>query len=238
MICVNNVYHRDCMEGMKEMPDKSVNLTLTDIPYDFFQSLHTTKNREYGSTAPLRIFNKGVADIVTFELKDFLQELIRITKGSICVFCGFQQFSHIYSFFSDLKIGTVRPIVWHKKNPLPMNGKYVYLQATEFAVWYRPPGAAFNCFCKGNVFNFPQGSSENFPTQKNLALWEEIILDNSNELEIIFDPCMGSGTTAIAALRCNRNFLGFELDEDAYRLIKNRLEENILYSLSDKCKCL
>lgn len=228
---LNNVYNKDCMEGMKEMPENSVDFTLTDIPYDFFKNLYTAQSRKKSKRGfGIRKIDKGIADKITFELKEFLENLLRITKGSICIFCGYEQFSEIYSFFISLKDGTVRPIVWNKDNPSPLNAKYVYLNGTEFAVWYRPPRAVFNSFCKKNVFSYPQGSSKDFPTQKNLKMFADLITDNSAPRDIIFDPCMGSGTTAIAALSCNRRFLGFEIDKKAYELIYKRLSNNIIYS--------
>ena len=186
----NNVYNMDCMAGMKYMPDNSVDFTLTDIPYNFWGKLRTSKERAVYKNG-IRIINKGIADKITFDINKFLPELLRVTKGSICVFCGFEQFSQIYSFFCSLGSGTIRPLVWNKKNPSPMNGRFIYLQSVELAVWYRPQNAVFNAFCKRNVFNYPQGSSELFPTQKNLALWEDIIRDNANAGDIVFDPCMG-----------------------------------------------
>lgn len=227
---LNKVYNIDCMEGMSCMPDNVVDFTITDIPYNFWGNMKTSQDRAI-YRGGVRQLNKGCADIITFNLNEFLSELLRITKGSICVFCGFEQFSQIYSFFSALENGTVRPLIWVKKNPSPMNGKYIYLSSAEFAVWYRPPGAAFNVFCKRNVFEYSQGSSELFPTQKNMALWEDIITDNAVEGNNIFDPCMGSGTTALAALKNKMNFLGFEIDQGAFNLIQHRLSENILYWL-------
>ena len=79
-----------------------------------------------------------------------------MTKNSICIFCGRGQFSDIYKFFANKK-GTVRPIVWEKTNPSPMNGQYVYLSGVEFAVWFKKAGAkVFNAHCKNTVFKYPK----------------------------------------------------------------------------------
>lgn len=102
------------MELMKNLPDKSIDLTLTDIPYDHV-------NRDSNG---LRKLDKGKADIITFNIDNFLNELYRITKGTIIIFCGINQLSQIYNWFSEKQKahkGTVRHLVWQKTNPSPVN---------------------------------------------------------------------------------------------------------------------
>ena len=120
----------------------------------------------------------------------------------------------------------MRVLVWQKSNPSPMNGKHVYLSGVEFAIWFKKRWATtFNAFCKNTVFKYPNGSSKLHPTQKNLELWKELIKDNTNDGDIVFDPCMGSGTTAIACLETNRKYIGFELDETFYNVIQERIKD-------------
>ena len=198
---------------METLKDNEVDFLLTDIPYDAVSR----------SSNGLRNLNKEKADIITFDLDVFLGQAYRITKNSICIFCGKEQFSSIYSFFATKK-GTVRPVVWEKTNPSPMNGQYIYLSGVELAVWFKKSGAkVFNAHCKNTVFKFPSGKRTFHPTQKNLALFEELIRDNTNEGDIVFDPCMGSGTTAVAAIKNNRRWVGCELDPDYYTNAKERI---------------
>ena len=205
----------DCMMLMQLLPNNSVDFTLTDIPYD-------EVNRKSNG---LRNLDKDKADILTFNLYDFLDGVYRVTKNSICIFCGREQFSVIYNFFAQKK-GTVRPIVWEKSNPSPMNGQYIYLSGVEFAVWFKKSGAnVFNAHCKNTVFKYPNGRSKLHPTEKNHDLLKELILDNSNENDIVFDPCLGSGTTAICSVELNRHYIGFELDPQYYDIACKRLDE-------------
>lgn len=204
IIELNKIYNVDCMQGMKELPDNFVDMTITDIPYG-------EVNRKSNG---LRDLDKKEADTFNLDMTELLTEIKRVTSGQIIIFCGREQFSEIYSFFAKEK-GTTRPIVWEKTNPSPMNGQHVYLSGVEFAVWFKPRGRkVFNAHCKNTVFRYSNGKRDFHPTQKNLQLFEEIILDNSNEGEIIFDPFSGSGTTAIACLNNNRQFLGFELSKE------------------------
>jgi len=210
----NICYQGDCITEMELMKSDSVNLTLTDIPYDVVSR----------SSNGLRNLDKDKADILTFDLDNFLKDVYRITKNSIIIFCAKEQFSQIYSFFANKK-GIVRPIVWQKSNPSPMNGQYIYLSGVEFAVWFKKAGAkTFNAHCKNTVFKYSNGSSKLHPTEKNHDLLKELILDNSNEGDIVFDPCCGSGSHLLVAKENNRKYIGIELDENYYKIAKNRLK--------------
>lgn len=150
------LYNEDCIKAMQSMPDESVDFTLTDIPY----------NAVSRDSNGLRNLNKEAADILTFDLAEFLKDVYRVTKNSIVIFCGWGQFSTICSFFTN-QHGTVRPIIWEKTNPSPMNGQYVYLSGIEMAVWFKKKGAkTFNAHCKNTVFKYPNGSSKLHPTEK------------------------------------------------------------------------
>lgn len=214
---LNKIYNMDCIEGMKKMNDNSIDFTLTDIPYG------AVNRKDNG----LRNLNKEYADIKTFELRKFLNEVYRISKNSICIFCGKEQFSEIYAYFAEKK-GTVRPIVWRKTNPSPMNGQYIYLSGVELGVWFKKSGAkVFNAHCKNSVFDFPNGKRKWHPTQKNLELFKELIIDNTNNGDIVFDPCMGSATTAIACIEAGRKYIGFEINEEYYNKSLERLGEQV-----------
>ena len=219
---LNKVYNEDCLEGMKRIPDNHVNITLTDIPYGVV-------NRKSNG---LRNLNKESADDFNIDMDELLREIYRVTEGQIVIFCGKEQFSEIYKFFANKK-GTTRSIIWQKTNPSPMNGQHVYLSGIEHAVWFKPRGRkVFNAHCKNTVFTYSNGSRKIHPTQKHIELFKELILDNSNEREIVFDPFMGSGTTAVAAIDTGRNYIGFELDEDYHKLSEQRIADHT--KLKDK----
>ena len=205
----------DCLELMKRLPGESVQFVLTDIPYG------TVSRKSNG----LRNLDKEIADTETFEISPFLDEIYRVSNNSVCVFCGKEQFSEIYKYFAS-KPGTVRPVVWRKTNPSPMNGQYIYLSGVELAVWFKKRGGGtFNAHCKNSVFDYPSGSRALHPTQKNLKLFEELILDNTNPGDIVLDPCIGSGTTAIAAAKHGRHYIGFDLYPECCCVARERIKE-------------
>ncbi len=215
---MEKIIHGDCLEKMKNIDNDAVNLTLTDIPYG-------AVNRESNG---LRNLDKGNADIMTFDLRDFLSQVYRITKGTVIIFCGQGQVSEIFNFFFEKQKkqkGTVRQLIWHKNNPSPMNGQNIYLSGIENAIWFKKRGGTFNAHCKNTVFKHPCGRSKLHPTEKNHALLKELIADNSNGGDIVFDPCCGSGSHLLVAKENNRDFVGIELDENYFNIAKQRIEQ-------------
>lgn len=86
------IFNTDCMELMSSIKQGGVfDVTITDIPYDMV-------NRADNG---LRNLNKDKADVITFNLNDFLDEIYRLTCGSIIIFCGVNQVSQIYNYFAD-----------------------------------------------------------------------------------------------------------------------------------------
>ena len=118
MIEIDKVYNMDCIDLMREMAKdgQQADLLLTDIPY----------NEVNRSDNGLRTLNKNGADILTFDLIDFLQLADKCIKNNFVIFCGREQISDIYKYFT-CKGYTTRLLVWEKSNPSPMNGEYCYL---------------------------------------------------------------------------------------------------------------
>lgn len=216
------IYNTDCIEFMKKMTKGSVNCVLTDIPYGEVSRANNGLNQMKNS-------DKGAADATTFNLDEFLPLVDKVASDNIIIFCGKGQFSTIYNYFAAKSTGTVRQLIWKKTNPVPSNGKYVYLSGIEDAVWFRKPKGTYNGYCKNTVFEYPIQSKQIHPTEKNHKLFEELILDNSNEGQIIFDPCMGSAVSGLMALKNGRNFIGCELNKEFFNIAKERLIKEKLY---------
>lgn len=210
---MNKIIYGDCIKVMKCLPKDSIDLLLTDIPFDFVNM----------NSNGLRKLDKEKADTITFDLDIFLSEIVRITKGSIYVFCGPTQISRIIEFFKANNL-SVRQLIWEKTNPSPMNGDFIWLSSVENIAYAKKPKATFNEHCKGGVIRTPRGSSKRHPTEKPLGLFEYIVSVSSNENDLIFDPCIGSGTTAEAALKMNRRFIGVDLHKPYVKLARERID--------------
>ena len=203
----------DCLEGMKQIPDGSVDLVLTDIPYG-------EVNREDNG---LRTLTKDAADIETFNLCELTKTLCAKTKGSIYMFCGINQVSDIRRTMTAEGLST-RLVVWEKTNPSPMNGEYMWLSGVECCVYGKKSGATFNLRCKNSVLRYPCGEHDIHPTQKPVDMFRYLIQASSNENDLVLDPFMGSGTTAVACIREKRHFIGFELNADYYDKACKRID--------------
>lgn len=223
MIKTDEIHHGDCIDIMSKMPDDSVHLTLTDIPYDECNKL----------SGGLRQIDKGQADQLNFDLDVFLNEVQRVTTGSIYIFCGIQQVSSIYRKFREDGM-IARHCVWQKSNPSPMNGQSTWLSALENCVFAKQGGATFNESCKPNVWKHKSGTSKAHPTQKPIGLMVRLIEASSDKEEVVFDPCIGSGTTAVACVRTHRHFIGIEQNNEWYVFARRRVRRAIrsdMYSL-------
>jgi len=213
MIKENSVYNKDCIELMRCMSNNSVDLTLTDIPFGEINS-HKSNG--------LRNLDKGIADIATFNTIEFVREVCRVTKKSCYIFAGTEQISDIRRTMVEQKMST-RLLIIQKSNPSPMNAKYIFLSDIECCVFGKKPKATFNEFYKGCVLRYPVTRKAIHPTQKNQDMLEELIKISSNENDIIFDPCAGSGSTLLAANKLNRKYIGCELSLEYYNVILDRL---------------
>lgn len=213
-IDINKIYHADCMTMIPKMETDSIDLTLTDIPYG-------EVNRD---TNGLRKLDKGVADVVTFNLDELVNELCRITKGSIYIFCGTEQVSEIRKCMVENGMST-RLCIWEKTNPSPQNGEHIWLSGVECCVFGKFSGASFNEFCKNSVFRYPSGSSTRHPTEKPLPLIKKLIMASSNVGDVVFDPFVGSGTTTIGAVQLGRKYIGIEKDEKYFNIALKRTQE-------------
>lgn len=207
-----NLVNEDCIEAMSKLSDKSIDLTVTDIPYG-------EVNRK---SAGLRNLDKDKADIVNFNLSDLVDELCRLTKGSIYIFCGINQVSTIRETMTKNKMST-RLCIWEKTNPSPMNGDKIWLSGIEACVFGKFPKATFNEHCKNTVFRCPCGRNKIHPTQKPEELIEKLVLASSNVGDLVLDPFSGSGTTAVVCKKNSRNFIGFELDKEYYDKAVDRI---------------
>ena len=114
------LFNDNCMKILPTLPDGSITMTLTDIPYD-------EVNRKSGG---LRNLDKSHADIITFPLDEFIDEIVRVTSGSIYIFCGSVQVSHIRNRLIEHNM-SVRHCIWEKTNPSPMNGQHIWLSSIE-----------------------------------------------------------------------------------------------------------
>jgi site-specific DNA-methyltransferase (adenine-specific) len=236
---LNRIYQLDCLEGMKLIPNKSLNAIICDLPFG------TTQNK-WDSVISLDKLWEGYERII----KD---------NGAIILHAS-------QPFTSDL-INSNRKLfkytwVWDKANPSGfLNAKKQPLRVTEDIVVFYKKQCTYNPqmetrgkprkkggYIKGtgteNYGDFHSVESINneyypknlitvsnanrkekqHPTQKPLELMEYLLLTYTNENDIVLDNCMGSGTLAVACVKNNRKFIGFETESKYIEIANQRIE--------------
>lgn len=210
---LDHIYNMDCLEGMKLIPDGSVDLVLTDIPYG-------EVNRDSNG---LRNLDKAAADVETFSITELTRMLCAKSKGSVYMFCGINQVSDIRKTMTEQGLST-RLVIWEKTNQSPMNGEFMWLSGVECCVYGKKSGGTFNLRCKNSVLRYPCGEHDIHPTQKPVDMFRYLVQASSDEGQTVLDPFMGSGTTAVACIKEKRHFIGFELNEEYYRRSLQRVD--------------
>ena len=206
------VHLGDCVEVMRTLPDNSVDMVLTDMPYGVVSR----------SSQGLRNLDKGVADVMDFDLEEAMAECVRVCKSSFYVFCGTEQVSFIRRYFVDKGL-TTRLGIWEKTNPSPMNGQRLWLSSVECCVFARAKNAPFHEHCKSSVWRFPTARGKLHPTMKPVPLMKYLINASSNIGDVVLDFTMGSGTTGVACMETGRRFIGVEKDPEYLALAEARI---------------
>lgn len=217
---INKIHNADCLEFMKQLPDKSIDLVLTDPPYGIRMARNTnicSKTNSKGQT------KKGFYSSKLHETKQwdnkrpekiYFDEILRISKNAI-IFGG--------NYFADLLPPSRGWIFWDKKEHQTQgqnfaDGELVYTTFDKNVKKYLYGWIGLD------YVNNSQNDKKTHPTQKPLQLFQMILQDYSNENDLVLDCFSGSGTTAIACSELKRNFICIEKDKQYYEASCQRLE--------------
>ena len=221
------LYNDDCINVLKNIKDKSIDLICTDIPYEL--------ENHGGTSSALATRCAKMRDSVEFmangiDYNKVFSEFIRVCKiPNMIIFCSNMQIGKIITFFNDRNLKT-ELLVWNKLNPAPLcNGKYI--SDLEYIIYVHDKGSCFNNDApyefKHKCKNYPIVVSNDkvHPTQKPLKLIEELVVLHSLENQVVLDSFMGSGTCGMVCVAKNRNFIGIEIDENYFKIAQNRINE-------------
>ena len=226
----------DCLNLLKSIPDKSIDLVITDPPY------LKTKNNGYHSKeyrgggafgVDKRDYHNQLNDTDLLNGFDFnvLDELVRIMKKvNIYIFCSKELLKPLINYFTEIKNVNIDLLTWHKTNPVPTcNNKY--LSDTEYILFFRENGVKIygTYATKKKYYVTPTNKEDKklyeHPTIKPLEIIKNLIINSSQENDVILDPFLGSGTTAVACVQTKRHYIGFELNENYFNIACKRLDE-------------
>jgi len=214
-----NLIQGDCLETLKQLPDKSIDLILTDPPYGIN---YKSNWREH--SRKIENFNilKNDDSLEWFEL--FYNESIRVLKENSLLYC----FGNLFSLTEIIKKNIIPStlLIWDKKGKC-MGDLNFWKNDYEFIFIFKKgkPKLSFlqrpSCFLQ----SFQDSSKYQHPTQKPVDLLEKIIITSCSENDLILDCFMGSGSTGVASLKNNRRFIGVELDKEYFKIAKERCEQ-------------
>lgn len=215
----------DCMEILKDIPDKSVDLIITDPPYKFenqgggFYAKNESTHRQY-------LDSLKKIKCCEFEPKIFLSKVKpKLKKFYGYFFCNKTLVDEYIKFAKENKY-QYDILVMAKSNPIPAYNNH-HLSDLEYIVMIREKGTYFskhkniNDYRKFYITSCKKGLH---PAQKPIELIERYIKVSSNENDTILDCFMGSGTTGVACKNLSRNFIGIEIDEKYFNIAKERIE--------------
>lgn len=220
----------DSYEFIKTIPDKSVDLVVTDPPYDFMSKHYTDNYAKAGAVGKLgrsyhgELQNNNIIRGIDTEI--ILKELCRVLKKiNIYIWCNKDQIRQYLDFFKDYNMDL---LTWHKQNPIPTCSNK-YLSDTEYLLYFRETGVKiYGTYETKRKYYITQTNKEdkelyNHPTIKPLNIIENLILNSSREEDLVFDPFMGSGTTGVACKLHNRNFIGCEINPEYFKICEERI---------------
>lgn len=231
---IYKLFNEDCRLLMKRMPSQSVDLILTDPPYNISQYSTGNISREGKTTLNNDIAEWDKKIINPVEYVDDFKRIIK-PNGNIIIFAGYNQIGAWHNAF-DSQFDTFQMFVWHKSNPAPKVYKNGFCNSCEFIIFLWNRGHIWNFLSQEEMHNFyecpicsyPERLKEPFhPTQKPLKLINHFINIASNTGDIVFDPFMGVGTTGVAAILNQRKFVGSDLNKD-YVFAANKRISSIL----------
>ena len=218
---LNKIYNEDCLEGMERIPDGGVDLIVTDPPYLINYSRHVKGHRFEN-----KILNDNNPELIS----KYIKECYRILKNDSAMYM-FASHKTVDFFKQELEytgFNIKNMIIWDKQRQGMGDTSTVFGFQYELIFFVSKGQPKIRGKRLSDIWSFPRvtGKKQVHQNQKPIELIERCIEKHSNEGDVVFDGFLGSGTTAIACLNTNRNFIGFELDENYFNIATNRIKSH------------
>lgn len=220
----------DCLELIKTIPDKSIDLIVTDPPY-------LIKNTKAGGKSELSKSIQKMNDDITndnivsgFDIAIFDECMRVMKKPNMYFWCNKEQIPMYLEYFVKQHGCAFDILCWQKDNATPLfNNKY--LTDKEYCLYFRKGG-----YCNPQSYEDAQTiwhkpinayDKKEFehPTIKPLQIITTLVKNSSRKGEIVLDPFMGSGTTGVACVDLQREFIGYEISPKYFEIARRRIEE-------------
>ena len=224
--------HGDCLVEMKKIPDDSIDCFISDVPYKLTQGGVTGKISAKITGVALNFKNKntknGNGNFKHNDIKfsDWLPDIFRVLKDkSHCyVMVNDRNLQELLNEATKSKFKLLNVLVWNKNNAMP---NHWYMKNAEFIVMLRKGGAKYiNNQGTKQIIQVNNVRNKQHPTEKPIDLMKILIENSTNENDIVLDPFMGSGSTGVACVNTNRNFIGIEMDDNYFKIASERIKNH------------
>ncbi len=247
---LDEIIQGDCIDGMNQLPDDSVDLVFADPPYNLQLGgdlYRPDESRVNGVTEDWDQFD--TMDAYDLFTHDWLKAARRILKpnGSIWVIGSYHNIFRVGTVLQDQQFWIQNDIIWRKSNPMPNFRGTRFTNAHETLIWatkYEDSRPTFNYdamkmmndgvqmrsdwtmpICTGRERLKKSDGNKAHPTQKPESLLHRVILSTSNPGDVVVDPFFGTGTTGAVAKKLGRHFIGFEMEEEYIIHAKRRIDK-------------
>ncbi|MBO7240212.1 MAG: hypothetical protein J6V23_07000 [Bacteroidaceae bacterium] len=217
------LWQGDCIDVIKNIPDNSIDLVVTDPPYKIVQGGCTNKAVKLSGADNKNLSSGTVFNNNEIKFSQWIPLLFqKLKNGTHCyIMCNDRNLREILNVGEKAGFKLQNVLVWKKTKHTP--NRY-YLKNCEFIVMFRK-GSARNINEMGtfSVLEVANVKKKQHPSEKPVKLLEILIRNSSNQSEIVLDPFMGAGSTGLACLNTRRKFIGFELDEMYFDVARSRI---------------
>ena len=236
MLDINKIYNLDCLAGMQQLEAGSVDMILTDLPYGMTSC-------RWDAVIPLgplweqfkRVAKPNAAIVLTAQ-QPFTTQLIA-SNPKMFKYCWYWHKNQVTGFPNAKKqpLRCVEDVViFYRRQPtynpqgiikLSTPKKCKAKQCRVYDSSLAQPYTTMYTNYPRQILNIPVQRDGLHPTQKPVALMEYLIKTYTDPGQLVLDACMGSGTTAVAAINTGRQYIGFELDQEYYEISQRRIQD-------------
>ncbi|EJL6392718.1 site-specific DNA-methyltransferase [Vibrio vulnificus] len=216
------VFKEDAVEWLSTLADASVDLVITDPPYESLE-----KHRKIGTTTRLKVSkassNQWFQIFPNERFESLLQEVYRVLKKNshFYLFCDQETMFVIKPIAEKVGFKFWKPIVWDK---VTIGMGYHYRARHEYILFFEKGKRKLNDLGVPDILQSKR-VYRGYPTEKPVDLLEVLISQSSTEGELVMDPFFGSGSTLVAAKKLNRNCIGCDISDAAHEHFQGRVEK-------------
>jgi len=229
------LFNSDALPFIKTLPSNSIDLILTDPPYSYnLTTKHLKPEEECHLTSFEKRKRKNQNALInnklhqSIDINAYCNEFLRISKNNLMlIFMNHHQLKDYLIWVNHHQLKS-NLYIWEKTNPVPTSN-FIYQDKEYCLIIYDPnfgkiPNYNNNYHAKKTILKYPIGQEQNgHPTVKPINLIKFLIKKYSQVNDLVFDPFMGSGTTAVACEQLQRQWLGCEISQTFFEICQERL---------------